>query len=73
MTWYFHNHTLTFVQFILEAIKIRSILAEFEPQMSPSNTSAAPPVAIVGAREYIFSEKIGVLGDVAAGKVRLFL
>ena len=26
------------------------------------------PVAIVGAREYIFSENIGVLGDIAAGK-----
>lgn len=30
------------------------------------------PVAIVGAREYIFSENIGVLGDVAAGKEQTF-
>ena len=30
------------------------------------------PVAILGAREYIFSENIGVLGDVAAGKEQTF-
>ncbi|KAI6039063.1 glycosyltransferase family 48 protein [Pisolithus marmoratus] len=30
------------------------------------------PVAIVGTREYIFSENIGVLGDVAAGKEQTF-
>lgn len=30
------------------------------------------PVAIVGAREYIFSENVGVLGDVAAGKEQTF-
>ncbi|KAI8973193.1 1,3-beta-glucan synthase component-domain-containing protein [Mycotypha africana] len=30
------------------------------------------PVAIVGAREYIFSENIGMLGDVAAGKEQTF-
>jgi 1,3-beta-glucan synthase len=30
------------------------------------------PVAIVGAREYIFSENIGILGDVAAGKEQTF-
>ncbi|KAJ3410387.1 1,3-beta-D-glucan synthase [Chytridiales sp. JEL 0842] len=54
-----------------EAIKIRSILAEFEPQASSANGSNSP-VAIVGAREYIFSEKIGVLGDVAAGKEYTF-
>jgi 1,3-beta-glucan synthase len=29
-------------------------------------------VAIVGAREYIFSENIGILGDVAAGKEQTF-
>ncbi|OMH78501.1 1,3-beta-glucan synthase component FKS1 [Zancudomyces culisetae] len=31
-----------------------------------------PSVAIVGAREYIFSESAGVLGDVAAGKEATF-
>lgn len=30
------------------------------------------PVAIIGTREYIFSENIGVLGDVAAGKEQTF-
>ncbi|KAJ7598295.1 1,3-beta-glucan synthase component-domain-containing protein [Mycena floridula] len=30
------------------------------------------PVAIVGAREYIFSENIGILGDLAAGKEQTF-
>lgn len=30
------------------------------------------PVAIVGAREYIFSENVGMLGDVAAGKEQTF-
>ena len=29
-------------------------------------------MAIVGAREYIFSENIGILGDVAAGKEQTF-
>ena len=36
--------------------------------LSPSTA----PIAIVGAREYIFSENIGVLGDVAAGKEQTF-
>ncbi|KAJ3214698.1 1,3-beta-D-glucan synthase [Dinochytrium kinnereticum] len=45
-----------------ETVKIRSFLAEFdEPE-------EGAPVAIVGAREHIFSEGVGVLGDVAAGK-----
>ncbi|KAI9366094.1 1,3-beta-D-glucan synthase catalytic subunit [Zopfochytrium polystomum] len=48
-----------------ECLKIRSILQEFLP-----NSSA--PVSIVGAREFIFSERIGVLGDVAAGKEYCF-
>ncbi|KAH9025349.1 glycosyl transferase [Lactarius deliciosus] len=30
------------------------------------------PVAIIGTREYIFSENIGVLGDIAAGKEQTF-
>ncbi|TPX39174.1 1,3-beta-glucan synthase [Synchytrium endobioticum] len=56
-------------QYIEEALKIRSILAEFEPSAGSSSTA---PVAIVGAREYIFSERIGVLGDIAAGREQCF-
>ena len=66
--------------YLEECLKIRSVLAEFE-EMTPSNVSPytpglAPvqtnPVAILGAREYIFSENIGILGDVAAGKEQTF-
>ncbi|KAI8089088.1 family 48 glycosyltransferase [Halteromyces radiatus] len=66
--------------YLEECLKIRSVLGEFEP-LSSSSSSFSPydlsqhssgPVAIVGAREYIFSEKIGVLGDVAAGKEQTF-
>jgi 1,3-beta-glucan synthase len=68
--------------YLEECLKIRSVLAEFEEigtQSDPyddnhANKSTAPraPVAILGAREYIFSENIGVLGDVAAGKEQTF-
>ncbi|KAJ9052827.1 1,3-beta-D-glucan synthase [Entomophthora muscae] len=67
--------------YLEEAMKVRSMLAEFEgftvdTNVSPYSSIAAdhfkPPVAIVGAREYIFSENIGVLGDVAAGKEQTF-
>ncbi len=67
--------------YLEECIKIRSVLSEFEeididttPPYVPGivyDTGPAP-VAIVGAREYIFSENIGVLGDVAAGKEQTF-
>jgi 1,3-beta-glucan synthase len=62
--------------YLEECIKIRNVLGEFE-EMHPSNESPyasqpKSPVAIVGAREYIFSENIGVLGDVAAGKEQTF-
>lgn len=68
--------------YLEECLKIRNILAEFE-EMKPSKESPytpgvkadknpRPPVAIVGAREYIFSENIGVLGDIAAGKEQTF-
>lgn len=64
-----------------ECLKIRSLLSEFEeldmdnvlpyiPELENKNEKA--PVAIVGAREYIFSENIGVLGDIAAGKEQTF-
>ncbi|KAF9319692.1 1,3-beta-D-glucan synthase [Podila horticola] len=67
--------------YLEEALKIRNVLGEFEqyytPNVSPYSPKVDPkdvpePVAIVGAREYIFSENIGVLGDVAAGKEQTF-
>ncbi|ODA77109.1 hypothetical protein RJ55_07627 [Drechmeria coniospora] len=66
--------------YLEECLKIRSVLAEFE-EMKTENASpytpgvkndATYPVAILGAREYIFSENIGILGDVAAGKEQTF-
>lgn len=66
--------------YLEECLKIRSVLAEFE-EMKTENTSpytpgiknpVKHPVAILGAREYIFSENIGVLGDIAAGKEQTF-
>jgi len=66
--------------YLEECLKIRSVLAEFE-EMTTDNVSpytpglppvSTTPVAILGAREYIFSENIGILGDVAAGKEQTF-
>ncbi|CAK5263450.1 unnamed protein product [Mycena citricolor] len=67
--------------YLEECLKIRNILAEFE-ELQTSETSpysrwdakefGQTPVAIVGAREYIFSENIGILGDLAAGKEQTF-
>lgn len=65
--------------YLEECLKIRSVLAEFEELVPPSvpyqcEIVEAPvnPVAIIGTREYIFSENVGVLGDVAAGKEQTF-
>ncbi|CCO26182.1 1,3-beta-glucan synthase [Rhizoctonia solani AG-1 IB] len=67
--------------YLEECLKIRNILGEFEDfHMSNQSPYAQwghkdfqkSPVAIVGAREYIFSENIGILGDVAAGKEQTF-
>lgn len=66
--------------YLEECLKIRNVLGEFEEfhigQTNPFAANAPqeekPPVAIVGAREYIFSENIGILGDVAAGKEQTF-
>lgn len=67
--------------YLEECIKIRSMLAEFEEMKPPphpysqfdqGSEKKSAPVAILGAREYIFSENIGVLGDVAAGKEQTF-
>lgn len=66
--------------YIEECLKIRSILAEFEEMTVPldsysttlKDTEYSNPVAIIGTREYIFSENIGILGDVAAGKEQTF-
>ncbi|KAI9296638.1 1,3-beta-glucan synthase [Neoconidiobolus thromboides FSU 785] len=67
--------------YLEEALKIRSVLAEFEEYHPPPHSPYSPPshldeelkpVAILGAREYIFSENIGILGDIAAGKEATF-
>lgn len=66
--------------YLEECLKIRSVLAEFEELTTDNVSPYTPgipspeenPVAILGAREYIFSESIGVLGDVAASKEQTF-
>lgn len=66
--------------YLEECLKIRSVLAEFEEMTSENVSPYTPglppnkssPVAILGAREYIFSENIGILGDLAAGKEQTF-
>lgn len=66
--------------YLEECLKIRSVLSEFEymendfdyPYIPSVNYRNNSPVAIVGAREYIFSENSGVLGDVAASKEQTF-
>ncbi|KAI0049527.1 glycosyltransferase family 48 protein [Auriscalpium vulgare] len=67
--------------YLEECLKIRNVLGEFEEYSVSSQSPYAQwghkefkkaPVAIVGAREYIFSENIGVLGDIAAGKEQTF-
>jgi 1,3-beta-glucan synthase len=67
--------------YLEECLKIRSLLGEFEEYSISSQSPYAQwghkefsrePVAIVGTREYIFSENIGVLGDIAAGKEQTF-
>lgn len=66
--------------YLEECLKIRSVLAEFEEMnvdpvspYTPGYTAQdTTPVAILGAREYIFSENVGILGDVAAGKEQTF-
>ncbi|KAH6910702.1 1,3-beta-glucan synthase [Coprinopsis sp. MPI-PUGE-AT-0042] len=67
--------------YLEECLKIRNVLGEFEEYSVSSqspyaqwghNDFKAAPIAIVGAREYIFSENIGILGDLAAGKEQTF-
>jgi 1,3-beta-glucan synthase len=67
--------------YLEECLKIRNVLGEFEEfkvsNQSPYAATGADhftkfPVAILGAREYIFSENIGILGDIAAGKEQTF-
>jgi 1,3-beta-glucan synthase len=61
-----------------ECVKIRNVLGEYAiPNQSPYSSFGQdefkrPPIAIVGACEYIFSENIGTPGDVAAGKEQTF-
>lgn len=67
--------------YLEECLKIRNVIAEFEEDYHPMQYSVdgshfdSPyqnPIAIIGTREYIFSENIGILGDIAAGKERTF-
>ncbi|CAK5277699.1 unnamed protein product [Mycena citricolor] len=67
--------------YLEECLKIRNVLGEFEDFNVSSQSPYAQwghkefskaPVAILGTREYIFSENIGVLGDIAAGKEQTF-
>ena len=67
--------------YLEECLKIRNVLGEFEEYEVSSQSPYAhwghkdfkrSPVAIIGAREYIFSENIGILGDLAAGKEQTF-
>lgn len=67
--------------YLEECLKIRNILAEFEETTYNLEFNKDTrdyeiihknPVAIIGTREYIFSENIGILGDVAAGKEQTF-
>jgi 1,3-beta-glucan synthase len=67
--------------YLEECLKIRNILGEFEEYNMSGQSPYAQwghkefsrsPVAIVGTREYIFSENVGVLGDIAAGKEQTF-
>ncbi|KAJ7343495.1 glycosyltransferase family 48 protein [Mycena albidolilacea] len=67
--------------YLEECLKIRNVLGEFEEFNASSQSPYAQwghkeftksPVAILGTREYIFSENIGVLGDIAAGKEQTF-
>ncbi|KAI0030827.1 1-3-beta-glucan synthase [Vararia minispora EC-137] len=67
--------------YLEECLKIRNILGEFEEYNVSSQSPYAQwghkefskaPVAIIGTREYIFSENIGILGDIAAGKEQTF-
>lgn len=67
--------------YIEECLKIKMVLAEFEEMDLSLLQSLYVPglfsepeasVAILGAREYVFSENIGVLGDIAAGKEQTF-
>lgn len=68
-----------------ECLKIKNILKEFDDSTYEVNNdeygsqyandyddSTCSPVAIVGTREHIFSENNGVLGDIAAGKEKVF-
>ncbi|KAK6457483.1 1,3-beta-glucan synthase component-domain-containing protein [Scheffersomyces xylosifermentans] len=67
--------------YLEECLKIKSVLSEFEEMETDTTSEYIPgivsddsksPIAIVGTREYIFSENVGILGDIAAGKEQTF-
>lgn len=62
------------LQYLEECLKIRNVLGEFEELHLSNQNPYSPsgkadfdrhPVAIIGAREYIFSENIGILGGMS--------
>ncbi|KAI5955704.1 hypothetical protein KGF54_001206 [Candida jiufengensis] len=57
--------------YIEECLKIKSLLTEFE-EVEIVDDEHTSTVAIVGTREFIFSQNIGILGDIAAGKEQTF-
>ncbi|EEU34586.1 uncharacterized protein NECHADRAFT_88969 [Fusarium vanettenii 77-13-4] len=64
--------------YLEECLKIRGVLAEFDETTNVSGydddfkDNSSEPIAILGTREYIFSENVGILGDIAAGKEQTF-
>jgi 1,3-beta-glucan synthase len=64
--------------YLEECLKNQNVLGKFEEYCTPAKNpyepwgakafTQSPPVAIAGARKYIFSENIGILGNLAAGK-----
>ncbi|KAL7748702.1 1,3-beta-D-glucan synthase [Sorochytrium milnesiophthora] len=66
--------------YLEECLKVGNLLAEFDfdqandphSPYSPRYNGGRAPVAIVGTREHIFSERIGPLADSAAGKEFVF-
>lgn len=58
--------------YLEECMKIKSVLSEFEELDLTTDKEDQQTVAIVGAREYVFSEQTGAIGDITAGKEQTF-
>lgn len=61
-----------FEEIDLDSVQPYVINKEYADEQSYHDLNQESPVAIIGAREYIFSENIGILGDIAAGKEQTF-